>query len=102
MKFDLRALLLKARNVIAAIAPVTPMKMDDELPALIDAFLSDAELMGWLEVQHVGHVPGRVSLPLKPPVAVQAALERRKINLAKLPELLSAIFAIVNALSHAV
>ena len=39
---DLRAILTKARDFIAFIAPVTPIKTDDELPGLIDAILADA------------------------------------------------------------
>lgn len=95
---SLRSLLVKARAFIAAIAPVTPLKTDDELPGLIDALLADAALFGWFEDKVAASDSGVLSIESTPPVALQMVLEQRKVNWSRLIELLPAIIQVISVL----
>lgn len=95
---SIRALLEKARSFLAAIAPITPLKTDDELPGLIDAILADASLLGWFEAKVAASDAGVLSLESTPPVALQVVLEQRKINWSRLIELLPAIIQVIGVL----
>ena len=92
---DLRAILTKARDFIAFIAPVTPIKTDDELPGLIDAILADANLFGWFAGKVADSEAGTLSLESTPPMALKLTLEQRKIDWSRLVDLLPVIIQVV-------
>lgn len=95
MSFDLRAALTKLRNVLAAVAPITPLKTDDELVVFIDAILADAELFGFVAKKVDDHNSGTLQLTAAPPSNVAQALERHKIDWARLVELLPTLITVV-------
>jgi hypothetical protein len=91
---DLRSALTKIRSFLAALAPVTPIKLDDAFVVLIDAALFDASIFGWLETK-AQQPDGTLSLEGEPPTALRLALEMRGLNwgivLASLPTLIQLI-----------
>ncbi len=101
MALNLRALFLRGRNVLAAIATVTPIRSDDALVVLFDAAIDDAELLGFIRQAEEDHDAGRLSLSTSPPVALQEsaqALERRGVDWARLIEMLPSIIALIKSL----
>lgn len=95
MSLDLRTILLRVRSFIAAIAPVTPLKTDDELPGLIDAVLADATLFGWLETKVQADADGVLQIETDPPVALQLSLEAQALKWDRLLALLPVLLEIV-------
>lgn len=89
---NLVQVLTKARGVLAAVAGITPIKTDDAFVALLDAFLADATLLGWLETKVQQSDDGTLSLESTPPVAIQEALERHRLTF---PQVLEAIPVII-------
>lgn len=92
---DLRSILTKVRNFLAAIAPLTPIKTDDSLVAVLDAVLVDADLFGWLSAKVDQSASGVLSLETDPPVALQVVLEQRSINWQQLLSALPVIIEFV-------
>lgn len=95
---DLRSALTKARGFFAAIAPITPIKTDDELPGLIDAILADAALFGWLERKTDEDLSGTLALETDPPVALQVVLEERALKWDRVMALLPILLELVRVL----
>lgn len=92
---NLVQVLTKARGVLAAVAPITPLKSDDALVTLLDAILADATLFGWVENKVINApADGALSLEASPPVAIQAALEAKKIPWQQLVDALPVIIQI--------
>lgn len=91
-------ILTKASAFFAVIAPMTPIKTDDELPALIDAIRSDAILFGWLEAKVAADEAGVLQMEAGPSEEMTLALNARGIDWAKLIQYLPAIIAIVKTL----
>lgn len=91
---EFRAILTKIRSLLAMLAPVTPIKLDDALVVLIDAALADANVFGWLKAK-AEQPAGTLSLEAEPPVALQQTLELRGLKwgqvLAMLPQILEII-----------
>lgn len=98
VKFDLRTALARARAGLAALAPLTPLKSDDALVALIDAIIADAALFSFVERKVAARQDGTLSIEGAPPVALQAALELRGITwqqvLTYLPVLIEFLIAV--------
>ena len=79
MRIDFRSALTRLRGMLAALAPITPLKLDDAFVVLIDAALADAAVFGWLQAK-AEQPEGTLSLEGEPPVALQAAMQLRGIN----------------------
>ena len=92
---SIRLALEKARSFLAALAPITPIKSDDALVVVIDALLADAGLFGWFEGKVADNVGGVLSLESTPPIALQVTLEARKIDWAKLIEMVPTIISLL-------
>lgn len=85
----------RVRAFLAAIAPVTPIKTDDALVVTIDAIRFDAEFLGWFKKKVDDSAAGTLSLESSPPVALQVVLEQRRIDWAKLLEMLPVLIQLV-------
>lgn len=94
----LRYWLVKARDLLAMIAPVTPLKSDDAIVVVMTALIEDAELFGFFENAVEAEESGRLSLAGEPPVAIQAALQARKINWAQVLAFLPTIIEVIRSL----
>jgi hypothetical protein len=96
--FNIRPALEHARDFLAGIAPITPIKLDDALVVLIDACLSDAEMFGWLQTEYTNHTAGgyRTTLATTPPAALRASLEKANLPWAQIVQLLPVIFDLIS------
>lgn len=93
---NIRAALTKARAVLVVVAPLTPLKTDDALIPVIDAFLADADMMGWLKAKAAAPPPADGTLSLEAePEALQLALARNKIDFAKVMAALPVILELI-------
>ena len=95
---SIRNLLVRARGILAAIAPITPLKLDDTLVLVIDAILADAELFGWFEGKVAAADSGSLSIEAGPPEALAMALERRGIKWGQVAASLPAILELIRLL----
>jgi hypothetical protein len=91
---NLVQVLTKARGVLAAVAPLTPIKSDDAFLALLDAVLEDAELFGYVHQKVNDEADGKLSLESTPPVAIQGALEQRGIAFKQLLDAIPVIISL--------
>lgn len=94
----LRYWLIKARDLLAMVAPVTPLKSDDAIAHVMTALIEDAELFGFFEKAVDDEDSGKLSLVGIPPVALQAALQARNIDWQKLLTYLPTIIEIIRSL----
>ena len=94
----LRYWLIKARDLLAMVAPVTPLKSDDAIVHVMTALIEDAELFGFFEKAVDDEDSGKLSLVGIPPVALQAALQARNIDWQKLLTYLPTIIEIIRSL----
>lgn len=94
----IRYWLTKARDMLAAVAPITPLKTDDAIVVVMTALLEDGELFKFFDAAVDSEDSGKLSLVGEPPVALQAALEARKIDWQKLITFLPTIIEIVRML----
>lgn len=95
---NLKYLLVKARDILALVAPVTPLKTDDAIVAVMTALIEDATLFGYFEKAVDAEDSGKLSLVGEPPVALQTALEDRKLDWGKLLTYLPTIIEIIRAM----
>ena len=94
----LRYWLVKARDLLAMVAPVTPLKSDDAIVVVMTALIEDAELFGFFERAVEAEESGKLSLVGIPPVALQAALQARNINWGQLITFLPTIIEVIRSL----
>lgn len=94
----IRYWLVKARDLLAMIAPVTPLKTDDAIVQVMTAIIEDAELFKFFEASVDAEESGKLSLVGVPPVALQAALQARNIDWQKLITFLPTIIELVRTL----
>lgn len=91
--------LVKLRAILAALAPLTATKLDDSAIAVIDAILHDGTLFGWFSGKvREDDLHGKLALESQPPVALQAVLEQRQIDWARLLEWLPHIVTLIKIL----
>lgn len=95
MALDLRSALTKLRAILAGLAPITPLKIDDACVVFIDAVLADAGLFGWFEDKAKAHVDGTLSLEGPLPVALQTKVEELRLDPAKVPEMISVLIQLL-------
>jgi hypothetical protein len=81
---NIRTALTKARAVLVVVSPITPIKTDDALIVMIDAFLADADMMGWLKAKAAAPAPADGTLSLEAePETLQLSLKRNNIDFGK-------------------
>ena len=95
----MRGLLIKALAVLKVLATLTATKLDDEIVALLEMIAAEPEIIRWIETLVQAEEAGAMMAASdEPPQAIAAAIERRKIDWAKLLQHLPAIIAIFKTL----
>lgn len=94
----IRYWLVKARDLLAAVAPITPLKTDDAIVKVMTAILEDAELFKFFDASVDAEDSGKLSLVGTPPVAIQESLQARNIPWDKLVTFLPTIIELVRML----
>lgn len=95
MATALKAALLKVRGILAAIAPITPLKLDDTLVLVIDAGLADAELFGWFQAKVEADAAGTLAIETEPSAALQISLAKRGLTFGQVAAALPAILELL-------
>lgn len=96
----MRALLLKALAVLKVLATLTATKVDDEIVGLLEMIAAEPSIIRWFEEAVLpADAAGILSVADAPPEAIREAVERRKIEWAKLLQHLPALIAIFKSLA---
>lgn len=94
MAVDLRNVLSRSLGLLALLAAQTKTTIDDEVVALLQAIHDSPALLDWFQSKLAADASGVLSIETDPPEALVEEVRERKINWARLVELLPVLLQV--------